>query len=151
MRIWVPIALGLSVAACDAQPPQEETPIPVEPEGGIDDRAGASDGIEETLTNRIPTRFHGVWDSIHGTCARHSDLRLDISGSEIMFYESIGTVMAVNEEGDRTVLTLAMEGEGETWEDRYALTLEKDGQELNPQHVGGSVSYDPIPRKRCPQ
>ena len=146
----------LALAACadeavdaPAETASVETPIPVEPDGGIGDGAGPPDEVEQALANRIPTRFHGVWDFVDGTCARESDLRLEISGAEIMFYESIGTVLSADENEATTLVNLAMEGEGETWQDTYSLTI-TDDEQLLLEYVTDGVSPVPIPRKRCP-
>ena len=92
MRIALSALSLLAVAACGQAPDQEpaaeatpaEAPVPVEPDGGIGDGASAPDAAEEALANRIPTRFHGVWDYVEGTCARESDMRMEVSGGEIL-------------------------------------------------------------------
>jgi hypothetical protein len=73
--------------------------MPLEPEGGIGNGAGSVDDANRTDGARqaalVPARFRGVWDYTEGSCSEASDLRMEISGSEIMFYESIGIVTAV--------------------------------------------------------
>lgn len=150
-----PLAL-LALTACGSEPetpPEvEQTPIPVEPDGGIGDGAGPP---EETATaalaNRIPTRFHGIWDSAEGTCDPASDLRMEISGGEILFYESVGMVTAVEPEGNDVIVTLAMEGEGETWEQQTRLSLvgEGEGQRLETSDGEQPRGTDNYPSKRC--
>ena len=155
MRV-VLVALGLlALSACGSEPEAPapaETAMPVEPNGGIGDGAGApADAVDETLANRIPTRFQGVWDYVGGTCAPESDLRMEIGGSEILFYESVGTVTGVEQKGDDVmIVTLAMEGEGETWEEKLSLTLADDGTRLVPTIQDPNVGYEPMPRKKCP-
>ena len=153
-------ALALVLAACggsnddgpsSAEPVEavSDTPIPVEPDGGIGDGAKP---LDEVLANRIPTRFHGVWDYDKGTCAPESDLRMEISGSEILFYESIGMVTGVEEEGDAIIVALAMEGEGDTWEQKTRLMLTGEGERQRLETSDGDKPrvVDEYPSKRCP-
>ena len=160
MRSALILVLAASLAACSGsnQEPAENqveapvaTPMPVEPDGGIGDGAGPPGEIEGTLANRIPTRFHGVWDYVGGTCDPASDMRAEISGSEILFYESVGTVISVDEDGDDFVVTLAMEGEGETWEQLLRLSLVGEGAGQRLETTDGALPKvtDEYPRKRC--
>ena len=163
MKNALPFLLALALAACadtndesasadEVVTATVETPIPVEPNGGIGDGAGPPDEVQEALANRIPTRFQGVWDYVEGTCARESDLRKEISGSEILFYESIGTVTAVTTEGEDVIVTLAMEGEGEVWEQQTRLSLKGEGPSQQLETTDGSQPKRPddYPSKRCP-
>lgn len=164
MRICLTILGALPLSACGEAPDEgaptgvevpsdvTETPIPVEPDGGIGDGAGPPEPVEDALANRIPTRFQGVWDYVEGTCALESDLRMEISGSEIMFYESIGTVTATEAEGDDVVVTLAMEGEGETWEQQTRLSLVGEGADQRLETSDGEApkTEDEYPSKKCP-
>lgn len=100
----------------------------------------------------IPAEFLGVWDAETGTCSRESDLRLEISPQEIVFYESFGQVVTVKRIGDATVeIALAMQGEGQTWSNTERLTVSGDGQILTLAPVLGETASDTIPRKKCPQ
>ena len=135
---------ALALAACS------ETPIPVEPDGGIGDGALPLDEAQAIAKNEIPARFHGVWDYVEGTCALESDLRMEVSAGEIMFYESIGKVKSAKEDGKDVMLTLAMEGEGDIWEEEYRLSLTEDGERLTPQFFFEGQTSEPLERKRCP-
>lgn len=146
----------LALAACsggsEADAPVEDSaatpaPIPLEPAPGAD---GAT--TEEVLANRIPTRFQGVWDYVEGSCSPESDMRMEIGGSEILFYESVGTVTEVAAEGEDVVVSLAMEGEGETWEQelRLALVGTGAGQVLETSDGEKPRTVDDYPSKRCP-
>ena len=163
MKNTLPFLLALALAACadandepagaeEALTATVETPIPVEPDGGIGDGAGPPGDVQGALANRIPTRFQGVWDYVEGTCARESDMRMEISGSEILFYESVGTVTAITAEGSDVVVTLAMEGEGEVWEQQTRLSLEGEGPSQLLETTDGSQPKRPdeYPSKRCP-
>jgi hypothetical protein len=148
-------AVSLTIAACGSTPESEtpteavaESPIPVEPEGGIGGGAGPPD---TPIANTIPARFHGVWDYVQGTCDPASDMRMEISGTEIIYYESAGTITGTRTEGDAVIVTLAMEGEGETWqqETRFMLTGEGADQRLETSDGEGPRTVDEYPRKRC--
>ena len=99
----------------------------------------------------IPVRYLGVWDYEGGSCAPESDLRMAITKNEIVFYESIGTVSKVVDEGDDAIVELAMEGEGDTWEDSLRLSLvgEGDAQRLHTSDGKQPKVPDELPRKRC--
>lgn len=76
----------------------------------------------------IPARFHGVWDAETGSCDPASDLRLDIGPQTIGFYESQGTVTAVDAiDPDVASIQLAMEGEGDQWAQALDLSLAGEG------------------------
>jgi hypothetical protein len=108
------LAAALLLASCG---PRDEA---AEPGAGTPDEAGTP------VLNAIPARFHGVWDVADGTCMAASDLRLEIAGGDIGFYESHGTVTRVTEAADGSAtIALSMEGEGEQWD--MDLTLTRTG------------------------
>ncbi|EAQ27989.1 hypothetical protein NAP1_10358 [Erythrobacter sp. NAP1] len=155
MRTALVLVSAFALAACGSDPaPNEpeavETPMPVEPDGGIGDGAGPLP--EDVLANRIPTRFHGAWDYVGGTCDLASDMRMEISGSEILFYESVGIVTAAEAAGDAVIVDLAMEGEGETWQQRTQLMIEGQGSDERLLTSDGDLppTVDEHPSKRCP-
>ncbi len=164
MRILLTIGVIASLCACGEIPDQaplseetsaaqtpEETPIPVEPDSGIGDGAIPLDEAQAIANNQIPTRFQGVWDYVEGTCLPESDLRMEISADEILFYESIGKVTAATSDGDAVQLTMAMEGEGENWTEEYRLSLSDDGEFLTPQSFYEGQTSEPLMRKKCTQ
>lgn len=115
-------------------------------EFAADDVAAADSTMSD---NRIPTRFLGVWDFVDGTCARESDLRIEVSPREVMFYEAVGSVTKVSNDDAATFVTLMMDGEGEQWEEEYALSLSDDGSVLTAQFTRNDTPNPPMPRKRC--
>jgi len=140
------IAVLLILSGCSGEAEQSaptqsaETTAPAE---------GKADQASDQNTNMIPANFQGVWDYVGGTCAPESDLRMEISGGEILFYESVGRVTAsVPDDGD-VLVTLEMEGEGETWVQAYRLSLSEGDQILNTQAIGEGIVGGPLPRKRC--
>jgi hypothetical protein len=147
------IALTLLLPACDSRvdPAPDETPIPVEPDGGISD--GADSPLDPAIAaGEIPARFHGVWDAVTGTCDPASDMRVEITARRIEYYESVGDVSGMGNEGDDAIADLVMEGEGETWVQptRLAIETTPDGERLRISDALKPESPDDPLRKRCP-
>ena len=143
-------AAALALAACGSG--QSEPGAPPE----------ASPTVAATMSTpapspaaAIPARFIGVWDAETGSCNPASDLRLDIAPATIGFYESQGTLTRIAEGVDgSTVVELAMEGEGETWEMTMTMSLSGTGaaERLIVQHKAqaGEPVPEPLRLKRCP-
>jgi hypothetical protein len=150
MRIVLAAPLLLLLASCGQQEraPEApvETPIPVEPDGGIGDGAGPPEAVSGET---IPARFHGVWDAEGGSCDPASELRVEIGPDRIEFYESVGEVTAVTEEDGRVLADLALEGEGETWANSLALSLDGERLSIDDPDAPGGSSGAPV-RVRCP-
>lgn len=148
------LALVACSGASESDTPAEETattaPIPLETGTA---QEPSPDTVEETLENRIPTRFHGAWDYVEGNCSPDSDLRMEISGSEILFYESIGMVTDVEAEEEDVVVSLAMQGEGDTWQQDLRLALVGTGEAQLLETSDGTKprAADDYPSKRCPE
>ncbi len=142
------IALLLVLSGCtgEAEPLPSDQVIEL-----IDPTEGTQ--TPDPIANLIPARFHGTWDYVGGTCAPESDMRMEISNSEILFYESIGAVTAVTVEGQDAVLNLAMEGEGDTWDQRTRLSIIGSGDNERLAISDGDTPKieDEYPRKRCPE
>jgi hypothetical protein len=100
----------------------------------------------------IPERYHGVWDAVSGSCDPASDLRVEISGRRMVFYESVGEVTGMDSRGSDAVADLAMEGEGETWSRSLRMTLSGESGEQRPVLADAleTAQGNPIPLKRCP-
>ena len=157
MRILTMAVSALALAACSGEtdapaPAPAETPVPVEPGGGIGDGAGPPPTPEALSAKAIPARFQGAWDYEGGTCNPASDLRMAISGKEILFYESIGQVTGVQAEGGDIVVSLDMEGEGQTWQQktRFSIVGNGDMARLHSSDGDSPKQRDEYPAKRCP-
>jgi hypothetical protein len=152
MRLTL-LAPALLLAACGQQEatpePPAETPIPVEPDGGIGDGARPPEAVAEAT---IPQRFLGVWDS--GDCSAGSEMRLEVTPGRLEYYESVGTLTAIEAASGGDVLaTLAMSGEGQSWRDTVRLQLtEAGGREALLVLPGpdSELELRPVPRFRCP-
>ncbi len=93
----------------------------------------------------------GVWDYEQGTCDPASDLRLEVQPRTLGFYESVGTVTDIAPRDTRNVVvSLDMEGEGETWQERLRLTLDDDDSGLTVFHADNKATDDAIRLTRCP-
>lgn len=146
------LPLALLAAACSdgpdeaAAPEPAETMMPVEPDGGIGDGAGPPGPV---TAETIPAAFRAVWDYVEGSCDPASDLRVEIGPETMQFYESFGEVTRIEVAGPQDiVVSLAMEGEGETWEMARRFTLSDDGRRLTPAAVGDD-QFEPMPLKKC--
>ncbi|WP_298469315.1 polysaccharide deacetylase family protein [uncultured Erythrobacter sp.] len=102
-------------------------------------------------SSAIPARYLGVWDYEGGTCAPESDLRMAIRPRAITFYESVGKATDVRLDGEDVIVDLAMDGEGETWEQSLRLSLVGNGNEqrLHTSDASEPKTKDDLPRKRC--
>lgn len=139
-------ALALTLAACSAEP---EPTAPAD-QGEQEAVAPSADVTRANLGRSIPARFHGVWDNVDGTCARESDLRMEIGSDAVQFYESHGIVTDMEQSDDQSaVVTLAMEGEGEKWNANLRLSLAESGTILEVDHEGAADTGMAILRKRC--
>lgn len=97
----------------------------------------------------VPAKFHGIWDYAKGSCDPASDMRTEIAEHGIAFYESHGAVTGLTlESPDAILVELAMEGEGEKWQDRRRFTLSADGRTLTVTGVDQDEG-EPMPLKRC--
>lgn len=148
----MPLLLAaLALAACGSG--QSEPGAP--PEASPTVAATMSTPAPSPAAAAIPARFIGVWDAETGSCNPASDLRLDIAPATIGFYESQGTLTRIAEGVDgSTVVELAMEGEGETWEMTMTMSLSGTGaaERLIVQHKAqaGEPVPEPLRLKRCP-
>lgn len=165
MRGTLCLMMAMTLAACGGQSPDQpqpdqagaepiENPMPVEPDGGIGDGAGPIPGTEDSdaaQANLIPAQFQGVWDYEGGTCALESDMRMEISAREIMFYESLGIVTRTQMEGEDVVVTLDMEGEGENWQQATRLSLVGEADTLRLHTSDGELpkETDEYPAMKC--
>lgn len=152
------LGLAFTLAACGGDAEEldapTEAPVPVIPdeveapvvpgEAEADADAAATEQSDASIAaGEIPEQFRGKWDATTGVCSPDSDGRMEVSAKEVSFYESVGDVTQVEEAGDGVTVSLAMEGEGETWTAQYTFTL-KDGKLETTTEDGGSFA-----RKRC--
>lgn len=142
------VALALT-AACsqgeEATPAPEPsfTPTTPEPASTIEPAPAAA------IPGTVPAAYIGTWDWTAGPCNGQSELQLAIAPGRIEFYESVGTVRAVRQQDDGIAIDLAMEGEGEQWEETITWKLVEGGTLLETDHEDPS-GEGPLRYKRCP-
>ena len=163
MRTFILLAAPIALAACGSA--DESAPVDNSVEEGTPGRTAAGDATSladpapDSVTapdeaadglRAIPAAFRGVWDIAAGRCDPSSDLRVEIGERSIEFYESLGSVRAIEGSGtDAVMLALAMEGEGERWSQETELQLIDGGNRLlvlDPDSPETGAEY---PRKRC--
>ena len=154
VRSALPLFALASLAACG----QETESYPNSPNASQSAANADTETEDEADLSVIPDRFHGVWDNLAGTCARESDLRIEITSDKVLFYESIGSVLEVQRAREAFIVKLAMEGEGEQWEESFRMALDPEKDHLHfalDVQVSPGVLLNempaPIIRKRCPQ
>ena len=138
----------LGLAACSQPEGEPDAPAPSATPAPPAATAAPEPGVRPA-EGTIPIAFRGAWDWTGGTCAAASDLRMEIGVQGINFYESVGKVEAVREDGDTLSLDLAMEGEGEQWRQITVLRLVDGGTLLETEHEDPS-GKGPMRLKRCP-
>lgn len=155
IAIALAVAVALALFGCDRQEPApaaSETPALAAPDPAPGTPPAPSPEASAVAEGAIPERYRGVWDAVSGSCDPASDLRVEIEGRRIVFYESVGTVTAIQRRGEDAVADLAMEGEGERWTRALRLTLSgEDGEErLVLADALETPGGTPIPLRRCP-
>ena len=75
----------------------------------------------------IPAAFQGVFDESKAACAGSGEARLEVSGGELRFHESIGTIRNVAIASPTEIsVTADYQGEGESWHNVRTLKLSGD-------------------------
>ena len=135
-----------ALAACSAEPdaPADPATSPADPAP-----SASTEPVGTANADSIPAEFLGVWDYVEGDCLPASDLRLEIAPERFTFYESVGEVEQVERRDDGFLaVTLAMTGEGESWDNTLGLRLVEDGTILEVDQPG--VNGEPnLRRKKC--
>jgi hypothetical protein len=172
-KIVLVAAIPALLAACSQQssddvdvPDPAESPIPVEPDGGIGDGATplsdesaapvTSPGTDErasTPESSIPAALQGRWGMVAADCtSTRGDAKglLRISPTTLTFYESVGRLASVKERSDtRLRADYAFTGEGMNWTRDVTLTVSADGGTLTRLERGGDGPGGPFTYNRC--
>ncbi|MDQ4419470.1 hypothetical protein OOT33_03330 [Sphingobium sp. DEHP117] len=112
--------------------------VPEAPANGIAngaaDRADAPPAIAQDSATAIPPALRGRWGMVPKDCTSlHGDAKglLEISATDLTFYESRGTLKALTErEPTRIKGRFTFNGEGMTWQSTITLTVQDNGQTL---------------------
>lgn len=155
MRAFLLFLPAMALAACS---PDAEAPVETEVVEDGEGDAATTDAGDQSLADpapgsvtaaAIPVRYHGVWDYVEGTCDPASDMRMEIDGRQIVFYESAGTVTGTSIEDGDAIVALDMEGEGETWKNSLRLSLVDGGERLHVTDGSAPKAPSEFPRTRC--
>jgi hypothetical protein len=151
MRLFI-LACALALAACGGESQQEvDVPLQTEAPAVSPSQTSETPSPADPALRSIPVEFLGVWDARTGTCDPASDLRLDIGEDSITFYESVGTVESVRDDGGTTMVTLAMEGEGERWAQTIGLRFFDASTSLMVIDPERPDEAEATMRQRCPE
>ena len=150
MRVLIP-AVFLVLAACGGadEPaiPADESPIPVEPDGGIGDGATPV-AVDEA---GIPATLRGRWGLVAADCEPgRADAKglMVVSGDKLEFYESVGTLGTASERLPQSIRAgFAFTGEGMTW--TREMVLETDGETLTRTEFGPEAMPEPLRYTKC--
>ncbi len=94
----------------------------------------------------LPAGFVGKWDAPPRPCGTsyRGEMQLDVTPTELSFFESGGTIKSVKINGPTDVVAdVAMSGEGETWEKSMRMVLTDNGKTLTIDESKGGI------RVRC--
>ena len=129
IRIRTTAALALLlplITACDVAGTGGEAPASA---NAAANRQGLAPSAQPVRTI-IPERYRGTWDASAAACDAHAgEMRLVVEGQRLRFYESVASVESVRPAGrGRIEVDLALQGEGETWQETRTLRLLPHGQ-----------------------
>jgi hypothetical protein len=135
------LAIALALAACGSN--EEPTP----------EQSAAATPTPTPLPTEIPAGYQGRWgmnaEDCTGDAAAAKGL-LEITGSELKFYESVGTLETVTgATGDRFRGEFAFTGEGQEWQRDVVLDLREGGKILVRREFGEDASPEPFDYTRC--
>lgn len=149
MRVYSLLTLAtlMALAACSPDTADNATPAPTNDVIPADNAAqvpdapqnGAANGVDTAPAAQddgtmIPPALRGRWGMVPKDCTSlHGDAKglLEISATELMFFESRGTLKTLTErEATRIKANFTLNGEGMTWQSTMTLTVQDNGQSL---------------------
>ena len=155
LRSALPLAL-LALAACSAEPDEPaapaatETPMPVEPDGGIGDGAPP---LSDASDSTIPEALQGRWGLAPADCtSTRGDAKglITVEGDTIRFYESRGTVETVEASDPEQIhAQFAFTGEGQEWTREMQWSVTSNGTQLLRTDLDGETPGETLTYTRC--
>ena len=147
-NVLFPAFAALSLAACDSG---TEAPAPAESETGAATPTAAATPVE--LPTEIPAAFQGRFGMVPDDCtstAGDAKGLLEITGTELKFYESVGKLESVTgATGGRFRGEFAFTGEGQEWQRDVVLDLREGGKILVRREFGEGASPEAFDYTRC--
>lgn len=152
-RLTLPLIALAALSACDGSAPEEaEAPAPTETDTATVTPPADTAALSPAPT-AIPAAIQGRWGMNAADCEPgRSDAKglLTISGTELEFYESVGTLDAI-EEASATRIRASFDfmGEGMEWERDVTLAVEDGGDTLIRREQGEGASPDAFRYSKC--
>jgi hypothetical protein len=101
----------------------------------------------------IPAALRGRWGLTAADCtSTRGDAKglLEITDSELRFYESRGALGAVTESSESRIAgEFDFEGEGQAWQRLVILEAVDGGRTLTRREAGDGATKDPLSYRRC--
>ena len=137
-NVLFPAFAALSLAACDSG---TEAPAPAESETGA------------ATPTEIPAAFQGRFGMVPDDCtstAGDAKGLLEITGTELKFYESVGKLDAITDAtAGRVRGDFSFTGEGMEWKRQEVLDLREDGNVLVRREFGENATPEAFTYTRC--
>lgn len=144
-RVAIPVLVLAALAACDGAAPDGDRvrePATTQDPAGTPQPTGMATSTPTSAVpavSTIPSAIQGRWGLVAADCEPgRSDAKglLIISGSELEFYESVGTLGAIEDASAAHIRAdFDFTGEGMNWQ--RDLLLERDGNTLTRREYGG--------------
>ena len=147
LRLILPAALALGLAACGDNGPVNPPTEPAAPVAADDPSAPPARGQTSMLPGRGATSFVGRWAADVSWCAAPQAERraIEISSTRFEGYENSCEIAAVEEVADGYVATLACVSEGTARSERVRFQVTDDVMRLSYLDRAG----DPIVLRKC--
>jgi len=151
--VAISVVAALSLAACsdaaentDQPLTEDELVVPVDETPYVAPTAA-------NAPSAIPAAMHGRWGLVAADCtSTMGDAKglLEINGTRLKFFESVGTLGPVSEGDDDEIrANFAFTGEGMEWTREIELELEEDGKVLIRKEYGQDAAPAPLRYTRC--
>lgn len=153
-RLILPMLAPIALAACNsgtegndntttAAPTASETPAPT------------PTATATPVATEIPAAIRGRWGLVPADCDPSRDDTkglLTISADKLEFYESVGTLGAIEDAGpNRIRAAFDFEGEGMTWQRNMVLDVQDGGITLIRREYGEEAAPGPFRYAKCNQ
>ena len=163
MKLFAPPLLAtislLTLAACDGATPESGEDADVTGEettataGPLPTGTPTPVPTTSPAATTIPSAIQGRWGLVAADCeAGRADAKglLTISATKLQFYESVGTLAAIEEAGDTRVrANFDFTGEGMTWKREVVLDVQDAGKTLIRREYGDDAAPGAFRYTKC--